>query len=516
MFSKTTLLASSGLVALSLFASSHALAATKHVVTKTTEVTTEATTTTTTHKGKGYWTYAPVLHRVWHKGGHRVAHHHLRKVTTTSTTETMEMDGLKAQVAALTARLNAAESANKATSDQVAVVQANSAKAAAATSAQVAATQAAIAGQIKSAVTASIPKPSVASTTINGTVFANMSNISYVPATSTGVKAVPSGTGFDVRRAYIGVDHVFDKTFSASALIDFDANSAPYSANAATAGQYVYIKSLFMQAKISPALALRAGIVPTSWLPFADSQYNNTRYIENSLTDRYKQANAADVGIQALGDLVGANGKGVKVSYTLNLVNGGGYKNPTRSNTMDVEGRLSASYKGFMIATGGYSGRLAKDTQGVTPLNTAKRADFMVGYSNARFSVTGEYFYSKNYFSELGTNLITSNMVDSARGWELAGKVNLTPKLNVFARYDHVAPSFIQFRPEHDNYYNMGVGYALTKGIDLALVYKHDGVVSSGGSNLGYGLATQEQTLGGAAKNQATWDEFGLYTQFKF
>ena len=73
------------------------------------------------------------------------------------------------------------------------------------------------------------------------------------------------------------------------------------------------------------------------WIPFDEGLYDH-RYVENTLIDRLHFGNSADWGTHIGGDLLDKT-----LSYAASVVNGNGYKNPTRSKSMDVEARISLS-----------------------------------------------------------------------------------------------------------------------------------------------------------------------------
>ena len=96
------------------------------------------------------------------------------------------------------------------------------------------------------------------------------------------------------------------------------------------------------------------------------------------------------------------------------VVNGSGYRNPpgvggsNRSRSLDFEGRVNFSYKGFVAGVGGYTGKLGKDVKpsAVAPspaVNTATRLNAVVAYKSALFTVGGEYFYAKNWNNVTGS-----------------------------------------------------------------------------------------------------------------
>ena len=56
-----------------------------------------------------------------------------------------------------------------------------------------------------------------ASTSISGRIYFNASTISQK---SNGIAQAPSGTGFNIKRLYVGIDHKFDDVFSMNVTTD--------------------------------------------------------------------------------------------------------------------------------------------------------------------------------------------------------------------------------------------------------------------------------------------------------
>ena len=281
-------------------------------------------------------------------------------------------------------------------------------------------------------------------------------DITHISAESNGTDTDATGTGVDAKRFYLGVDHKFNDMWSANVTTDFNYISAESQTQ-------VYIKKAYVQAKFDKAFILRAGSADLPWVPFVEGIYGY-RYLENVLIDRTKFGTSADWGLHAKGDF----GDGM-VSYAASVVNGAGYKNTSRSKSMDFEGRVSMEpIKGLTLAVGFYSGKLGKDTETNPAENTATRFDALVAFVNTQFRAGAEYFTARNWTKVQG---LTEDKADGFSGWL---SFNFTPEFAAFARYDHVKPSK-DLAPEiKDNYWNVGVSYRPRKNIDVALAYKHD------------------------------------------
>jgi len=350
-----------------------------------------------------------------------------------------EVEQLKAQLAALQAKVDELEQRTDAQSDI-----------------NVSTGQNIEALQKTQASSASSLDKALADTKFSGKMFFDFSNIDQKNS-DTG-KTDASGTGLDVKRFYLGVDHQFNDIWSANLTTDFNYVSSDGETN-------LFVKKAYVQGKFDQAAVLRIGSADMPWIPFVENYYG-FRYVENTLTDRLKYANSADWGLHLGGDL-GAN----KVAnYAVSVVNGGGYKNPSRSKGVDVEGRVGfVPFEGMVVAVGGYSGHLGKETESIDAPHTAQRGDVLVAYADKKVRVGAEYFTAKDW-----GNLVLSPVGDKADGYSLWASFALTDDVALFGRYDNAKLSKDVDRQAKDVYYNLGLQYQVTKGFKLAAVWKHE------------------------------------------
>ena len=323
-------------------------------------------------------------------------------------------------------------------------------------------------------------------TVVGGKAFFDFTNLNQQ---SDGNKTDASGTGVDVKRFYLSVTHDFDKVWSANVTSDFN-----YVSND---GQtQIYIKKVYVQAKISDAFAARLGSADLPWVPFVEGLYGY-RFVENVLVDRLKFGTSADWGVHAYGKLLDGS-----VSYAASVVNGAGYKNPTRSKSMDFEGRVSYQpIKEVTVAVGFYSGKLGKETQTIGAKHTANRFTALVAYVNPTVRLGAEYFTAKDWGQVLSVD------TDKADGFSVWGAYNINSQVSVFARGDRSKPKKDLNPDLKDTYFNIGVAYRPVKNVDLAVVYKHDKVENGS-------LGTSNGTIGGAIDGK--YDEVGFWAQVSF
>jgi hypothetical protein len=472
---------------------------------------------------------------VHHAAKHRAAH------------QTSEIEALRAQVEALTARLDAQEANSAQTTAAINTAQAQAAAAnstAQAAEAQAVAVQSAVPGQVKTALAENKPKPQwFDSTSITGRMYFNFSNMTQkLNGARVAGGTAGNGTGFDIKRMYIGVDHTFSPIFSANVTLDisnvvgstsnynFNANSAASPANSTgLVGRGFYVKKAYLQAKLNPALVVRLGSADMPWIPYIESQYGY-RHIENTFIDRVGYGTSADWGAHVLGDLAGG-----LISYQFSAIDGGTYRNVRVTKTVDFEGRVSASYKGFFAAVGGYSGKRANDTQGVDAtitvpngafhVRTATREDAAIGYKSKLFTIGGEYMHAHDWNNALSTSIsatvpaittVTNPAPDSSDGEAVFGNVNFAKTWSVFARYDHFKPSK-DINPDlKADYFNAGLQWEPVKIVDLAIVYKHEKINNINGIK-SYAYSYQNApSLTVPVGSKATTSEIGLFGQLRF
>src|SRR5438445_11105977 len=226
-------------------------------------------------------------------------------------------------------------------------------------------------------------------TVVGGTFFIDFTNID---STSKGKSNANDGTGLDVKRGYITIDHKFDDFWSANLTTDFQYASA-------ISATELYVKKAYLQAKWSNEFALRVGSDDQPWIGFVDG-LSGLRYVENSLVDKAGFGNSADWGIHALG----TGGDGLW-NYSVAVSNGAGYKNPTRSSSVDFEARVGVQpIKGLNIAVGGYNGNFGQDVANLDAtkdVRTFNRFDAVIAYNTSDLRIGAEYFTAHNNKSNI-------------------------------------------------------------------------------------------------------------------
>ncbi|TAN08599.1 MAG: carbohydrate porin [Rhodanobacteraceae bacterium] len=290
----------------------------------------------------------------------------------------------------------------------------------------------------------------VDNTKIGGTMYTDFTNIDK---TSNGSKTAASGTGLDVKRFYLSIGHKFNDVWSANLTTDFNYTGV-------TGETQLFVKKAYLQGAFGKLATLRVGSANMPWIPFVEDWYGY-RFVENTLTDRLHFANSADWGLHTLGD----NGT---FDYQVSMVNGGGYKHPARSNSVDFAGRVGIEpIRGLVFTVGGYSGDLGKDTATSPVLRGAHRYDAMAAWNRDGLRLGVEWFKADSW------NNVTTPLADSADGYSLWGSYDFSTA-SVFARYDRVKPSKDLDPNLKDTYYNVGVAFPITKGMRVAIAWKNE------------------------------------------
>ena len=359
-------------------------------------------------------------------------------------------------------------------------------------------------------------------TTLGAQIFVDFSSINQ---TSNGVDTGATGKGFDAKRAYLIVDHKVDDVWSANLTTD-----AQYSSSSGGVAE-VFIKKLYLQARLNDALVVHAGSYTTPWIGLVEPAYG-LRWIDKTIMDRLGYLNTADWGLNAEGKFLDG-----RVSYSASILNGAGFKNPSRSKDVDFEGRVGVNPTAWLTLGAGYlTGHLGQVTQANSsfPTHAATRETLLANVKYQGLNVSVEYFNAKNYKAYsattgaaaaastiVGINATTAPLTDEASGVSTSASYKINAQYLVFARYDQARPSKDIHSSLKSTYFNFGIAYKASRNADLALVYKNDkvenGLLSVSGGNAGAsnavggtGVAPTGPVTGGKLS------EIGIYAQYKF
>ena len=185
------------------------------------------------------------------------------------------------------------------------------------------------------------------------------------------------------------------------------------------------------------------------------------------LIDRVGRGTSADWGVHVGGKL--ADGK---VGYAFSAIEGNGYKNPTRSKSLDFEGRVSfVPVTGLTAAVGFYSGKLGKDVEGTTTpaLHTASRVNALLAYGQRELQDRRRVLHGRQL--DRGDQYCHRQDPTGSRS---GVPYKFSDLVSGFVRYDNEKPNKDTAPSLKDEYYNIGVSFKPRKGVDLSVVYKHE------------------------------------------
>lgn len=301
----------------------------------------------------------------------------------------------------------------------------------------------------------------------------------------TGVKSDDSGLGTDIKRVYLEFGWKVDDVWSAKFVSDIgDFGAKRYD---------IFVKKAYLEGKFSPMAVMQIGSSDQPWIPFAEGMYGY-RYLEQTQTDRQGFGTSADWGVH----LLGSNDK---FAYSVAMVNGGGYSDPSRSGSVDFEGRISFTPTDHLtLGLGGYSGKLAKDTDADPALNTATRVDALIDYNNDHFHIGGEYFQADDW------KQVTSPDSDSSDGFSVWTSIPLS-KAELFARYDQTDPSKDLNPDLSSDYYHVGVQFKPAQLLTMAIAFKHT-TVDSGNGGKAAGVGSSEPNSKGESNELGVWFQY--------
>jgi hypothetical protein len=327
-------------------------------------------------------------------------------------------------------------------------------------------------------------------TTIGGRLYADLSS-KEIKDEATGVKSSDSGVGVDVKRFYFTANHDFNATWSALFQSDIgDVGAKRYD---------VFVKKAFLQAKLDNAAIFRLGAADTPWVPFVEG-IQGQRYLEQTVTDSLGFGASAEWGLHFLGKAADN-----MLGYAFTIGNGKGYSSPSRSKSVDFEGRVSLEpITGLTLAVGGYSGKRGNDTDAAPAKHTANRFNALANWVIGPVKVGGEYFTADNW------NRVTQTTEDSSDGYSSWLQFMVDPEWTLFGRYDSANPSKTLTPALKLTYYNLGVQWKPVKAVTGALAYKYADV--KGGT-----LSTGNGTIGSTkAGFKGTYNEIGLWFSYDF
>lgn len=245
---------------------------------------------------------------------------------------------------------------------------------------------------------------------------------------------------FELKRAYLGYSYTIDENFSTKITFDVGNNE---SGSAYTA----FLKIASLKWKATDNLSINAGMVGTKNHKFMEKTWGR-RYIEKSAQDKYKWANAADLGVTAdykISD---------NISLDAQILNGEGYKNVQSSNglfrggvglTYSLGDNLKCRLHQDMIPRSSYDDMSVTQT-----ISTAA-----IAYSTEYLTIGAEGDMMKN----------VNNVKDTEQNLlSIYGSYNISDDYTIFARYDDASET-----DQEGSYTIYGIERQMAKGVTVAI-----------------------------------------------
>ncbi len=264
--------------------------------------------------------------------------------------------------------------------------------------------------------------------------------------------ASKNDAAFEITRVYLGYDYAMTRELSARITLDIGSpdDISPFS----KLRRYAYFKFAYV-AYQQDKLELQFGLIGTLHYKLQEQLWER-RYMRKAFADEFKLGPSADLGCMA--------------SYSfhpwlkadLSIMNGEGY---TRLQ-MDDHFKYGAGIT--LGSPGQWVGRFY--------------ADYMKSQvAQVTFEALTSYTYRKNLNLSLEYNYQKNNSLTHGHdlfGWSAFGKYNLTPRYQLFARFDKLQSNILagQVNPWHlaedGSSLVAGVQFTPVKPLKLALSYQ--------------------------------------------
>lgn len=265
-------------------------------------------------------------------------------------------------------------------------------------------------------------------------------------------EAASDEAAFEIVRAYLGYEHQLSPEFSARINLDIGSpdDVSPYS----KLRRYAYFKNAYVQYE-KEALEVQFGLI--SLLQYKlQEQIWERRYLKKSFADEFKLGSSADLGMMARYRFSPA------LEADLTMMNGEGYSSLQMDNYFKYGAGVTLEFPE------GWVNRVYFDyyNPGVCQTTLTWVSSFTW---RKNLNLTAEYNSQDNSGFRKGRDLF---------GWSFYGKYNLTPKYQLFARYDilrsnKVAGGEVPWHLSEDGSMLIaGVQFTPIKNIKIALDYQ--------------------------------------------
>lgn len=287
---------------------------------------------------------------------------------------------------------------------------------------------------------------SAPSTRFSSLIFVNASDRQH-----EGRSSADEGLKVDLKRLYLTMDHRFNERWSAQLLTDvqWHRNSDPTD---------VWLRHAYLQRELGNGAQLQIGSAPMPWI--AQEAREGFRYVDPQLNAMNRIGAPADYGLH----LKGRRGQ---FSYAASVVTGAGFQRPRLGRNPDVEVRLGwFPVKSVELAAGAYRGTRALDAGSRRRQHTAQRWNVMASWVGERGRAGVQYFRAENWTQ------VVQPLEDAGHGVSVWGSHRIAPQWSVFARHDRLRLSRRLDPSREQRYDQLGVEWAHSPRLRLALVGK--------------------------------------------
>lgn len=312
---------------------------------------------------------------------------------------------------------------------------------------------------------------------------------SFINVTSSEVETngvtTARNKGFAVDRFYLWVSYRIDDVWSVKIVTDI--NNEQDNVPALKRKMNVFLKNAFVQGKFSPHAVIWLGLAGTPWIPYEEKFWGH-RHVTNTYVDGYAYDDSADFGVGLKGEF--ADGM---LEYNTALINGGGYSNPNKTDSIDYNARLTVRpLAGLDISAGYRQGDRGTKTFGVANCTRSKLMQGLVSYGNDQARLSGGYIRNSKETAAIET---------INKGFDIYGWVKLVDNFGAFARYDNEKQTLTGNAVEQKmTRYIGGIDYIYNKTVRFSLAFDH-----------------QKKTDSGNVSGQTVKiTKYGLYSQVNF
>jgi hypothetical protein len=238
----------------------------------------------------------------------------------------------------------------------------------------------------------------------------------------------------------------------------------------------LFIKYVYGEYTLNPALIIRFGLTQTPWIDEAENRWT-LRFLRPTYWDEQGALTSSDLGVSLLGGVLDK-----MITYHLMFSNGEGYENNNvNGQGNSAQGRVDLNLRGFTFSVFGMSESAVGTSSAVSGWNE-DREIFYLMYADPMFRISAEFMMANDELNGPVTNPTTATSTSLAsfstgtpryslgRGmgaWAWT-KIPGFEASKVFARYYSMTPNSANDVGKMTEF-NVGLSYDVTTGFTVAL-----------------------------------------------